>query len=485
MIPRDPQARLRSVLAACVAALLLAVPGPRPAHADLMRKAPYLVFPAAPGRMKVLWQLTATDTCRIAWGTDTSCSQGSAPTAEYGADHQHAFTLAPLAPGTTYHYRVTQGGTAWRGSFRTAPAPGATSLKFFAYGDTRTLPQAHDSVAAGVLALMAADPGYRTFDLCAGDLVADGDLESYWTDELFNPAYPRVRELLANLPLVSCMGNHEAGGALFAKYFPYDFAGGRYGSFDYGPAHVAVVDQYTGYAPGTPQYDWLAADLAASRAPWKFVLLHEPGWSAGGGHANNVTVQDVLEPLCEQNHVAIVFAGHNHYYARARVDGVTHITAGFGGAPLHTPDPGYPNVQAVARTHGFCAVSIALDTLTLRALSVTGETVDSVVLTRGGPDSGVVDPGAPRLALDVPEPNPGHESTLLGFSLPRAGHARLEILDLGGRRVWHREAELPAGAHAWRWDGRDDAGAQVRSGLYFARLVTRWGTRGQRLAWVR
>ncbi|MBI3683978.1 MAG: metallophosphoesterase, partial [Acidobacteria bacterium] len=93
----------------------------------------------------------------------------------------------------------------------------------------------------------------------------------------------------------------------------------------------------TSYTPGSAQLEWLAADLAASRKTWKFVLLHEPGWSAAGGDPNNSSVQAYVEPLCEQNGVSIVFAGHNHFYSRAALNGVTHITTGGGGAPLNIP----------------------------------------------------------------------------------------------------------------------------------------------------
>lgn len=43
----------------------------------------------------------------------------------------------------------------------------------------------------------------------------------------------------------------------------------------------------------------------------------------------------------------------------------------------------------------------------------------------------------------------------------------LEIFDLSGRRV--RELTLSSGASAW-WDGRDRAGREVSSGIYFVRL---------------
>ncbi len=89
------------------------------------------------------------------------------------------------------------------------------------------------------------------------------------------------------------------------------------------------------------------------------------------------------------------------------------------------------------------------------------------------------------LALSRPAPNPARSTTTLHFSLPAAGAARMEILDVSGRRVWARSETLPSGSHVWSWDGRDESGRTLGAGLYLVRLATPWGTRGARLAWVR
>jgi flagellar hook assembly protein FlgD len=45
------------------------------------------------------------------------------------------------------------------------------------------------------------------------------------------------------------------------------------------------------------------------------------------------------------------------------------------------------------------------------------------------------------------------------------------LFDIAGRRVrsWVWAEELPAGQHAATWDGRDVAGAAMRSGIYIVR----------------
>ncbi len=101
------------------------------------------------------------------------------------------------------------------------------------------------------------------------------------------------------------------------------------------------------------------------------------------------------------------------------------------------------------------------------------------------PTAGVGDGGPAVLALARPMPNPARGLATLQFSLPEAGEARLELVDVTGRRVWMRHDTLAAGAHAWSWNGRDDAGRTLGPGLYLVRLVTPWGTRRTRLVWVR
>ena len=88
-------------------------------------------------------------------------------------------------------------------------------------------------------------------------------------------------------------------------------------------------------------------------------------------------------------------------------------------------------------------------------------------------------------SLSRPLPNPSRGSTMLTFSLPAAANARLEVLDLGGRRLWARDQWFTAGQHSVVWSGLDAGGGRIGAGLYFVRLVAPWGTRTERLALIR
>ena len=434
-----------------------------------MRKAPYVIYAGTNTEMEVHWQLITTALCTFNWGADTSCSMGTVQTQEYGTDHQHAYTVLGLTPAGKYYYRVTLNQQSFTGSFVAAPADTAANLKFLAYGDTRSYPASHDTVANAMVTTFRSDSGFQSLVISVGDLVGTGNTESYWDNEFFAPAYTHLQSLLANLPYQSCMGNHEGTGALFAKYFPYPFVAGHYWSFDYGPAHFVVLDQYTAYGPGSAELTWLEGDLANTNKRWRFIVLHEPGWTAGGDHENNVNVQNYIEPLCEQYGVSIVFGGHNHYYARAVVNGVEHITTGGGGAPLYAPNPGYPDIVACSMTHHFCKVVLDSSALHFTAITPNGAVIDTFSLicpvsyVAGGPT-----PHPGQFVLSPAYPNPFNLSTMLRFSLPRSERAKLVAYDVTGRQVEMLADDVfGAGEHRVTFDG-----SHLTSGVYFVRLET-------------
>ncbi len=347
-----------------------------------MPKGPEVVLTGDNTEMKLVWQLDSTRLSIVQWGLDLRYALGTAVATETGPDHLYSYTIGGLIPGSRYNYRVIASPACYEGTFYAALPDTATDLKFFAYGDTRNGISVNDAIASQIMQAYAADPGFQTFNLAVGDLVSSGDLESAWADEFFNPHYLHLRTVLSNLAFLPVMGNHEGSGALFVRYFPMPFVAGRYWSFDYGPAHIVMLDQYRPYAVGSAQYAWLKEALAASSKKWKFLVLHEPGWSAGGGHANNTTVQDDIQPLAEQYGVSIIFGGHNHYYARAVVNGIQHLTVGGGGAPLYTPNPSAVNEVAARSAYSFAEIVISGDVLTGTAVAADGTDIETFTLTR-------------------------------------------------------------------------------------------------------
>ena len=60
---------------------------------------------------------------------------------------------------------------------------------------------------------------------------------------------------------------------------------------------------------------------------------------------------------------------------------------------------------------------------------------------------------------------------MIGFDVPVESAVELAVFDVVGQRVRTLVAEsLSAGTHRVVWDGRDAAGVEVGSGVYFYRL---------------
>ncbi|MFH1279671.1 MAG: FG-GAP-like repeat-containing protein [Candidatus Eisenbacteria bacterium] len=68
-------------------------------------------------------------------------------------------------------------------------------------------------------------------------------------------------------------------------------------------------------------------------------------------------------------------------------------------------------------------------------------------------------------------PNPFNPLTTIGFELPTQSRVRVAVYDVSGRRIaLLADGVRPAGRFDVVWDGRDEAGRTVPSGVYFARM---------------
>jgi len=69
-------------------------------------------------------------------------------------------------------------------------------------------------------------------------------------------------------------------------------------------------------------------------------------------------------------------------------------------------------------------------------------------------------------------PNPFNPETTIRYEMPEDSHISLKIFALNGQLVRTLvDAFSPAGFHIATWDGRDDNGRNVASGVYLYRLV--------------
>jgi len=352
-------------------------------HTQSFRKGPYLIFPGAPAQMTILWQTYQTETCRIDWGTTNKYLDGSDIPTESGSggdEHQYVYTLNNLTPDTKYFYRLICGSDTSRSFFHSSVPETAKHLKFLAFGDTRSHPEDMNTVTHRMLLEIENDSSFQSFLIHSGDFNSN-DLESSWDNQFFNRSYPSNLEVQARLPIVGVRGNHEGSATRYNKYWPYPYLNsGDYYSFDYGPVHIAVVDEYTDFSTGSQQLEWLQNDLALSNKLWKFICLHEPGYTDESYHHDNADVQNYIQPLCVQYDVKVVFGGHNHYYAHCLKDSVHHLTLGGGGAPLYPANHIGEGLIMSERTFHFAEVSIDNDSLFIRIIRPDGSVVESLSL---------------------------------------------------------------------------------------------------------
>ena len=316
------------------------------------------------------------------------------------------FDLRRLRPDTEYAWRFlfrAEGGREFEAgewsSFRTVPSVDA-SFTFTVTADSHLDENTSTEVYARTLAnARAARPDFHV------DL---GD--TFMTDKRrdFRDAAPQYMAqrywlglLGSSVPLFLALGNHdgEAGyggheidqvaGWSFAQrtvHFPPpettggpnamytgrtswgEEGGGNWFAFHWGPALCIVLDPFSntmskprgrgseveltddswGMTLGRAQYDWLAATLAASRAPFRFVFLHHlvggrgrvarGGVEAasyfewGGRNADGTEGFGKRRPgwpmpihrLLVEHGVSAVFHGHDHLFVTNELDGIVY-----------------------------------------------------------------------------------------------------------------------------------------------------------------
>jgi hypothetical protein len=74
-------------------------------------------------------------------------------------------------------------------------------------------------------------------------------------------------------------------------------------------------------------------------------------------------------------------------------------------------------------------------------------------------------------ALEQNYPNPFNPTTIITYALPKQGVVKLRIYDMLGREIRTLvNSDLPAGVHKVQWDGNNESGIRVSSGMYIYRI---------------
>ena len=248
---------------------------------------------------------------------------------------------------------------------------------------------------------------------------------------LCDPVGNRVQRLLANNTLQPfATGINGASGLAFGP-------GGAWGSDLY--ASDANLASIAGVADGAGRICRVTSAGVVSTFVLNAALLNGVtalAFDPTGAFGGNLFAADLINKRILQ----ITPAGAISVFATGfgGLKGAHCIAFGPDGA-LYVADAGSPQVVRISRA--VLTTDVAL-----------------------GPSS--------RSALELAAaPNPFVGQVALRFTVSERGVARLEILDVAGRRVRLLETgSLEAGVRTIHWDGRDDGGSPSTAGLYFAHL---------------
>ncbi len=134
-------------------------------------------------------------------------------------------------------------------------------------------------------------------------------------------------------------------------------------------------------------------------------------------------------------------------------------TTGTGPTPQHTYAGTGSFTVALCVTDDRDGVSCCSTTAEISEQTAVG---DDPLASAGSPQ---------RVALGPIRPNPFNPSTLIRYELPEPARVVLQIYDVRGRNVRVLvDGGREAGYHAIAWNGEDEVGRAVRSGVYICRL---------------
>ena len=220
------------------------------------------------------------------------------------------------------------------------PTPGPGDQVLVGAGDIASCSSSGDEATAALI----DDISGTVFT--TGDNVYSNGTPAEFQD-CYEPSWGRFKA--RTLPSV---GNHEYATTGATGYFDYFGAAAGdpdkgYYSYDLGAWHVVVLNsncsKVGGCGAGSPQEQWLRADLASSGSACTVAYFHHPRFSSA-----TITGTTSVTPLWQALYDAgteLVLNGHAHVYERfAPMDpdgnldlaaGIRQITIGTGGTGLH------------------------------------------------------------------------------------------------------------------------------------------------------
>ena len=290
-----------------------------------------------------------------------------------------AGVVTAIAAGSTVVSATSAGvsGSATIGVTAPPPAGGAVLL---AAGDIAQCNSTNDEATAALL-----DTRTGTIAVLGDNVYENGSLAEY--TNCYGPSWGRHKVRTA-----PSVGNHEYGTAGAAGYWDYWGAaagerGKGYYSYDLGAWHIVVLNSncsFVSCAAGSPQEQWLRADLAGSSRACTLAYWHHPRFNSGASHGNNTAVQPLWQALYDFG-ADVILNGHEHIYERFAPQtptgaadparGIRQFTVGSGGRSFYSIGVVKPNSEVRRNdTHGILALSLADGGYSWAFVPVAGKT---------------------------------------------------------------------------------------------------------------
>ena len=277
-------------------------------------------------------------TYAILWG-DGATSTGTASASPFTAAHTFA------AEGLD---SVRVSVTNAVGAFGTDSLAVRVRTVLTGAGDIADCTKTGDSLTANLLDTI---PGIV---FAAGDNAYPNGTSAQYTN-CYGPTWGRHKARTKPVP-----GNHDYLTPGASGYFGYFGAAAGdptkgYYSYELGDWHVVALNSNIATSVGSPQEQWLRADLAASTKRCTVAYWHHPLFSSGN-EGPHISTKPLWQALYEAG-ADVVIVGHDHDYERFApqtadgvadsLHGIREFVAGTGGGGLFVVYPPTPNSEVL------------------------------------------------------------------------------------------------------------------------------------------
>jgi hypothetical protein len=258
------------------------------------------------------------------------------------------------------------------------------SVRFAVIGDTGTASTAQFDVGKQMAAFRSKFP--FDFVIMVGDNLYGGSGSAADFKAKFEGPYAPL--LKDKVKFYAALGNHDNPST--RNYKDWNMGGQRYYTWRASPGSpsknggpgvrfFALDSNYM----DKPQLDWVEAELQKSKSEWKIAFFHHPLYSSGKKHGSSLDLRSQLEPLFVKYGVILVFAGHDHFYERIKIQkGIYHWVCGAGGSLRKGNIDRRTGLTEVGfdTDYSFMLVEIDGNDMYFQAISRTGKTIDAGVV---------------------------------------------------------------------------------------------------------